>query len=226
MTYKILAGVDRDNTINHDEKAYFGSEDNWKAELKFCSGAIEGLRKLSENPDIAIAVLTSQVGIAKGVLTIEQVEEVNETMDRLLREQGVNVDSWQYSPFVNRKGAKRWEERDITTLNYDFVLEEGDEKLNLLKPQDGLLRRAAKELNIEYDSVQKYVLGDRSSDALCGINSGGVGILVNNPSVGRGTSSFYKTDKIETMVNDPEYDGRIYIVSDLIEAARIILEGK
>jgi histidinol-phosphate phosphatase family protein len=223
MTYKKIVGVDRDNTINHDEKAYFGSEDSWRNELRFCPGAVDGLRKLSENPNIAIAVLTAQVGIAKGVLTKERVEEVNATMDQLLKEQGVTVDSWQYCPFVDRNGAQRWEKKGITP-NYNFVLGEKDGRLSLMKPQDGLLRRAAQELGIDYDSVQKYVVGDRSSDAMCGINSGGIGILINNPAVGRGSSSFDKTGKIEAMVEDLMYKGRVHIVSDLVEAARIVCD--
>ena len=223
MTYEILIGIDRDNTINFDEEAYFGSKANWKEDLRFCPGALDGLRKLSEQPNIALAVLTSQVGIAKGVLTPERVEEVNHTMDQLLRQEGGNIDSWQYCPFVNRSGAERWEKRDIQGLNYDFVLEDGDARSNLKKPGDGLLRLAAQEFGIDYDSISKFVVGDRSSDALCGYNAGGVGILINNPGVGRGPSSFDKTGKIESMLDKPENEGKLYIVSNLVEAAEIIL---
>jgi len=224
MTYKILVGVDRDNTINQDRKAYFGCEDNWRDEFEFVPGAVEGLRKLSENPDIAIAVLTNQVGIAKGVLTEARVQEMHKYMDSLLREQGVQIDSWQYNSYTIPRGAQRWEEKGVTTVNYDYIVEESDPRRTLIKPDFGLLRKASEELGLDLDVLSLYVVGDRSDDVLTGINAGGVGILVNNPEIVRGSSSFDKTGKVEDMLEDPEYAFRVYIVDNMVEAAQIILD--
>ena len=223
MKYKILVGVDRDNTINHDEKAYFGCEDNWKDEFKFVPDSVEGLRKLSENSDIAIAVISNQVGIAKGVLTEERVQEMHQYMDDLLKEQGVYVNSWHYAPFTLPSGVKRWESKGVTTVNRDYIVEESDPRSRLIKPGYGMLEQAAERLGIELKDISLYVLGDRSSDVITGINAGGSGILVNNPAIIRGASSYDKTSKIEAMIQDPEYSGRVHIVWNLVEAADIVL---
>jgi len=220
---KILVGVDRDNTINQDKESYFGSKDNWRQELEFVPGAVEGLRMLSNDPRIAIAVLTNQVGVAKGVLTEARVQEMHQYMNKLLKEQGVKIDSWHYCPFSLPRGANRWEKKRVETVNYNYVVEKGDLRSKLIKPDFGMLKEAAEELGLEWDVLSLYVIGDRAGDVQTGINAGGSGILVNNPDIIRGPSNFDKTGKVEAMLEDPIYAGKVYIVNNLIEAAKIVL---
>lgn len=220
---RILVGIDRDNTINYDEKGYFGSKDDWMEQFRFCPGAVKGLEMLSQYPNIANVVLTNQVGIAKGVLTCERVEEINKYINGLLSQSGVFIDSWQYNPFCLDDEAKSWEKRGVTTVNYTFVLDKSDPRTSWMKPGIGLLEKAAAELGLKLESQKIYVVGDRSSDVLTGVNAGGIGILVNNPEVERGTSIYDSIKEIEEKSGQPQYNGRIYVVKNLVEAAEIIL---
>ncbi len=221
---EILVGIDRDNTINQDIDSYFGSQDNWREKLEFVPGAIEGLRMLSENPKIALAVLSNQVGIARGVLTETRVQEINQYMNELLTKQGVNIDSWKYCPFSSLRGARRWKRKGVETINYNYVLEKKDLRSKLIKPEIGMISEVVYELGLITNNLSIYVMGDRHSDVRTGTNAGGSGILVNSPNIVRSSSSFNRTNKrVNAMIEDPKYSQRVHIVTSLIEAAQIIL---
>ena len=225
MKYKLLVGVDRDHTINSFSGKNFGSKDNWKDNIEFCYNAIEGLKMLGQFDDIAIVVVTAQVGVAKGVMTEGRVRKVNSTMDFMLRSNGINIHSWQYSPYVEQNLVSRWDALgEISTLKKEYVLNKYDNRFNLIKPGDGLLKRAAKELGIEYSNIVKYVIGDSSSDAMCGFNGGGKGILIDNIGLRNRHSLMGKDGNIQDKLNQPKYQGRLFVVSDLVDAANIVIE--
>jgi len=222
--YKILVALDRDNTINLDPDTYFGRDEDWKDNVKFCHGAIDGLITLTQHPNIVTIVVTAQLGVAKGVMTAQRVEEVNAYLDDQLRKVGVKIDSWQYSPYCVIDTATRWEEKGVTTINYDYVVPKNDERSAHIKPANGLLVKAASELQLELDDLPLYVVGDRASDLMTGVNNGGVGILVDNPHITRSSSKFDEIEEIKELVKDHFFEDRAHIVSCLSEAADIVIK--
>lgn len=224
MSTHILVGIDRDGTINYDDEGYYGKDDDWKERFRFCPGVIEGLKLLSDDPNIVIAVLTDQVGIAKGVLTCERVEEVNRYIDNQLRENGINIQSWQYNPFSLQEKADYWIKKGVATINYQYIVSNSDPRRRLIKPGIGLLERAAEELDLNLTDQRVYVVGNRLSDVLTGINAGGVGILVNNPQVKTRGLIRNSVSAIDELLKKPIYKGRVYMVTDMIQAAGIIQE--
>ena len=217
-----LIGVDRDNTIHYDRKGYFGKSSDWQSEFEFCPGAVEGLRMLSEREDIAIAVLTNQVGVAKGVLSEDRVREVNNYINEQLLARGVNINSWQYSAYSLPKGAEIWESRGIKTVDYDYVVSADSTSASLIKPGIGMFEAAALELGLDLDAVEVWGIGDKHPDVFCATNADGKGILVDNPAVGRMDNPYERIERVIEQMEEPKYKGRLFVVKNVVEAASII----
>lgn len=220
---EVFVGIDRDNTLIFDAKGgYFGSETDWRYHLRFIDGVVEGLTLLSERADICLAVVSNQVGVAKGVLTEQRIAEIHGEMDVRLRGDGITIGSWAFSPYVFSKDAKRWEERDVRTINYDYVIEENDLRAEMIKPGIGLLKAAALEMGIRWESLSSvWMIGDRISDVWTGLNAGGRGILVNHPDIIRSQTHFDDLAGLEAMDQD-----RVYHTENFMEAAKIILANE
>ena len=131
--------LDRDGVINKKApKADYVK--NWN-EFKFLPGAIEGLKLLSEN-NYHIFVLTNQPGIARGMMTEEDLREIHEKMQNELQKQGVKIDAIYYCPHG-------W-----------------DEGCFCRKPKPGMLFEAAAEHN--FDLTKTIFIGDDERDKEAG----------------------------------------------------------
>lgn len=122
-------------------------------EFDFIEGVIEALRELKKMGYLLV-ITTNQSGIARKIFTEEQFESLTEWMDWSLQEQDVFLDGIFYCP-------------------HDPNVEDCDCR----KPKPGMILEAAKELNI--DLKRSYMVGDKESDLLSGINAGvGATVLV------------------------------------------------
>ncbi|MBI4016637.1 MAG: HAD-IIIA family hydrolase [Candidatus Aenigmarchaeota archaeon] len=202
---KILVGIDRDGTINRDV-GYLGAKQNWKDELFIYPDAIEGIKLLTENPDVKVVVATNQAGIAHGFLSEEKVKEVNASIDAYLKEKGVYVAGWYYSPFVSTAYAI---ENGLSVTN-PWVKEN-----DMRKPCTGMLKQAAHDLSMILDDIKVYFIGDKDVDVLTGINAGGAGILVHRAH----NQKHYELVKRLAEKNTR----KIFIVKNVRKAAKIIL---
>ena len=74
--------IDRDGVIN---KNLFGDYiKNWE-EFKFLPGSLNSLKLLKAN-GIKVIVISNQSGVAKGLMTLEQLENINKNFLKAVRD--------------------------------------------------------------------------------------------------------------------------------------------
>ena len=199
-----LVGLDRDGTINHDT-GNFGKEDDWKNRLHIYPCVVEGIKKLV-GAGFYVVVATNQAGVAHGLFSEERVREVNSAIDSLLKEQGVAVHGWYYSPFVDEEYALR------NGISENFYVRQDD----LRKPGIGMLRLAAADAGKKLEDFSGiYFVGDKDVDVLTGLNANGKGIFVVNEYNKKHLSRVADLQKL--------YTGRVFVANNLLEAADIII---
>ncbi|HEY9164843.1 MAG TPA: HAD family hydrolase [Candidatus Kryptonia bacterium] len=142
--------IDRDGTINVD-KDYLSDPD----QLQFIDGSPEAI-SLANRLGLKVVVISNQAGVARGILTTTQVENVNARLVSKLAEKGAVVDAIYYCPHHPDFGEKI--------------------KCDCRKPDTGMLMRAKREFDIDLSG--SFVVGDKWSDVKCGLNAGAMTSLV------------------------------------------------
>ncbi len=143
--------LDRDGTINHDS-GYIKNP----SEVVLLPGVSEGIKKLKNEFGFKTIVVSNQAGVAKGIMTIADVEAVNVRINNLLKKDGTEIDAFYYCPF-----------------HPDF---DPPEKSICRKPSPFMIVQAAEEHGI--DLSKSYVIGDKTSDIESGISAGVKTILI------------------------------------------------
>lgn len=130
--------LDRDGTINQraPEHEYITGLD----EFHLLPEAAEGIRMLREH-GYRLCVVTNQRGIARGLLTEEQLLQIHEKMRAELLWHGAELDGIYYCPHDNNSCHCR-------------------------KPDIGLFQQAEHDLKIDKD--RSYMIGDSESDVIAG----------------------------------------------------------
>ncbi|MBR4496298.1 MAG: HAD-IIIA family hydrolase [Acholeplasmatales bacterium] len=143
--------LDRDGTIN---KSVGFLTDISQFELE--EGASLAIKKINNAGYLAI-VITNQPVIARGEVSLEELDEIHNKMERLLGADGAYLDGIYYCPHHPDKG---------------FVGERIEYKIvcDCRKPKPGMIFKAASDFNIDLDS--SYMIGDFKNDVLCGKNAG------------------------------------------------------
>ena len=134
--------LDRDGVINI-EVSYLSDP----ADFKLIEGTIEALRILKQKKYLLI-VITNQAGIARGYYTEERLKEIHEKMERILKENNIQLDDIYYCPH-----------------HPEFT-----GPCNCRKPNPGMLLKAQEEHQI--DLKNSYMIGDTLNDIKTGINVG------------------------------------------------------
>lgn len=150
--------LDRDGTINK----YVGFLRDIE-EFELLDGVAEAIRKINSKGYLAI-VVTNQPVIARGEMTVDQLEEIHNKMETLLGKEGAYIDGLYYCPHHPHKGYAG----EVTELKIDC---------DCRKPKPGMLLRAAEDFNI--DLKNSYMVGDRENDIKAGINAGCKTVLIN-----------------------------------------------
>ena len=145
--------LDRDGTIIVDAE-YLADPDG----VVLLPGAGEALEQLA-GLGYALIVVTNQSGIARGLYSEEDFRAVQGRLEAMLAERGIRFDAVLHCPH-----------------HPDFT-----GACDCRKPGLGLYRRAAADLELDL-AVSLYV-GDRVSDVLPALETGGSGYLVRT---GRG----------------------------------------
>ena len=153
--------LDRDGTLNK----YVGFLRNID-ELELLPGVAEAVRKINESGYLAI-VVTNQPVIARGEVTVPQLQEIHNKLETLLGQEGAYVDAIYYCPHHPHKGY----EGEIPELKFDC---------DCRKPKAGMLHQAAADFHI--DLTASYMVGDADSDVQCGINGGCTPVLLTQES--------------------------------------------
>lgn len=139
--------IDRDGTIS-EEVGYVNHPSRYKV-FPFSAQAV---RLLNERGWLAVLV-TNQAGVARGYFTEELIGAVHEILIRELATSGARLDAIYYCPHHPSVG------------NAPYRVD-----CDCRKPKPGLVRRAAKELNI--DLTQSWMVGDRYGDVEMAHNAG------------------------------------------------------
>lgn len=142
--------LDRDGTINQ----YVGFLRN-TGQFELLEDVPEAIRKINESGYLAI-VVSNQPVIARGEVTYQQLEEINNKMETLLGKEGAYLDAIYYCPHHPHKGY----EGEVPELKIDCECR---------KPKAGMLIRAAKEYNIALEN--SWMIGDSEIDILAGKNA-------------------------------------------------------
>lgn len=154
--------LDRDGTINK----YVGFLRDIK-DFELIPGVSECIRKINESGFLAI-VITNQPVIARGEVTVEELDEIHKKMETELGKGGAYIDALYYCPHHPDKGF----EGEIPELKIDCECR---------KPKPGLIYKAALDYNI--DLSQSYMIGDSKSDIEAGETAGCKSILIDRDSI-------------------------------------------
>ena len=156
--------LDRDGTINK----YVGFLRNID-EFVLLPGVAEAVRKINSSGYLAI-VVTNQPVIARGELTVPELQLIHNKMEMLLGEQGVYLDGIYYCPHHPHKGY----EGEVPELKIDC---------NCRKPKPGMLLRAAEDFNIDLSS--SWMIGDGENDVKAGKAAGCRTTLIGTDDYGQ-----------------------------------------
>jgi len=140
--------LDRDGTINV-EREFISSPD----EVELIPGAAEGLFLAMTN-GFKLFVISNQSGVARGLMTEDDVVRVNQRLIDLLGSEGVKLDAVEFCghhPSVTGRCECR-------------------------KPSRGMVDRVLKRFDI--DLARSFVIGDRVFDVDLAYNIGAKAIMV------------------------------------------------
>ena len=143
--------LDRDGTINK----YVGFLRNIE-EFELLDGVSEAIKMINKSKYLVI-VITNQPVIARGEVTVSELDEIHNKMETILGKEGAYIDGLYYCPHHPHKGY----EGEIVELKFDC---------DCRKPKPGLILQAAKDFNIDLEN--SWMIGDRENDVACGKNAG------------------------------------------------------
>ena len=151
--------LDRDGTINSDIGAYVTTRE----QFELIDGAGTAIA-LAKKAGFQIVIITNQAGIAKGIVTPEQVEDIHLYLNELLAESGTSFDHSYYCP-----------------THPDHPHPEYDRFAWCRKPETGMVDRAVadyRSAGFDVDKSRSFFIGDKTVDIECGLRAGLRPILV------------------------------------------------
>jgi D-glycero-D-manno-heptose 1,7-bisphosphate phosphatase len=168
--------IDRDGVLNamvYDESHGLLDSPRRPEQVRLIKGAGMFLKRAAEAGFMTI-VVTNQPGVAKGTLTIEELDAVNRELDRLLREEGHSWDDLYYSPYHPKPGPGG---RPEYTRDSECR-----------KPGPGMLLSAAAKHGI--DLRGSWMVGDGTVDVQAGRAAGCRTILVTSLKINQAEQFF------------------------------------
>lgn len=141
--------LDRDGTINAGVPKYERVDNIEKVEI--LPGVLEALEQLAKL-DYKVFIVTNQAGLAEGIITEADFDRINTEIQRQIAPSGIRIERTYVCPHG---------EDDICECR---------------KPKPKLLQDAAEEYDL--DLSQSWMIGDRVTDVMTGVNAGTRTILV------------------------------------------------
>ena len=154
--------LDRDGTIN--KYVGFLTDIN---EFELLDGVTEAIKMINESGYLAI-VVTNQPVIARGEVSVEELQEIHNKMETLLGQAGAYIDDIFYCPHHPHKG-------------YEGERPEYKIECECRKPKPGMLLAAAEKYNI--DLRESWMIGDGENDIEAGKNAGCNVCVVGNAEI-------------------------------------------
>lgn len=137
--------LDKDGVINKDKYNF-----KYQNPLNFIDGCFQAIKKINKRGFLSI-VVTNQPSVAKGFITIEKLERDFKRLESILGKNGCYVDKIYYCPCHPLKGFKG-------------ELKKYKRNCSWRKPNNGMLVKAIKDLNIDKD--KSFMIGDTMNDLL------------------------------------------------------------
>jgi D-glycero-D-manno-heptose 1,7-bisphosphate phosphatase len=141
--------IDRDNTLIASD-GYLADPQAVRL-LPYAAEAVARLRA----GGYYVVIATNQSGVARGLITEEQLAAVHQRMQDLLQAAGTGVDAIYFCPFLDSDEA---------------VVEKYRRDSDLRKPRPGMLLQAARDLDL--DLGQCWMIGDAPRDIEAGRAAG------------------------------------------------------
>jgi len=141
--------LDRDGVINRDP-GFGGYITCWK-EFEFLPGALEAIKKLNQ-AGFEIIVISNQAGVAKGLYTLKDLDEITQNMLGEIGKSGGKISSVHYCPHKD------------------------EDNCSCRKPQTGLFARATKGRQVNF--ADTFFVGDNRRDVLAAKAIGAKSIFV------------------------------------------------
>ncbi len=167
--------LDRDGVINKNMDTNPLCKD-----FELLEGVSEAISLINKSDYLAV-VVTNQPMVAKGFVTIEEVENTHKKMETLLGQQHAYLNGIYYCPHHPEKGF----EGEIAELKIDC---------DCRKPKPGMLLRAKEEFNIDIEN--SWMIGDSKRDIEAGKNAG-----CKTISIGRGFGADAEFKNLKEAVN-------------------------
>ena len=143
--------LDRDGTLNK----YVGFLRDIN-ELELLDGVTDAVKEINASGYLAV-VVTNQPVIARGEVTVPELNGIHNRLETLLGNEGAYIDGLYYCPHHPDKGF----EGEIPELKFEC---------SCRKPKPGMLIKASEDLNI--DLKASWMIGDGKNDVEAGRNAG------------------------------------------------------
>ncbi|OQW94348.1 MAG: D-glycero-beta-D-manno-heptose-1,7-bisphosphate 7-phosphatase [Beggiatoa sp. IS2] len=142
-----LVILDRDGVINYDSEEYIKSPDEWRP----IPGSLEAIARLNQ-ADYRVVIASNQSGLARGLFTFDDLNQIHDKMFNLLAEVGGDIEAIFFCPHSQKDNCQ------------------------CRKPRPGLFHNIANRLGISLTNVP--VVGDSLRDLQAAIAAGARPILV------------------------------------------------
>lgn len=151
--------LDRDGTINKYVGFLRKIED-----FELLPDVAEAIKRINSFGYLAI-VVTNQPVIARGEVTVPELDLIHNMMETELGKQGAYIDALYYCPHHPDKGY----EGEVEALKFDC---------DCRKPKPGLILRAAQDFNIRLED--SWMIGDGKNDVRAGKAAGCKTVLIGS----------------------------------------------
>jgi D-glycero-D-manno-heptose 1,7-bisphosphate phosphatase len=145
--------VDRDGTMIEDVGYLERIE-----RLKLFPYTVDAIRLLNR-AGFKVVVVTSQAGVANGIVTEEFVAQAHAAIGRRIADAGGRIDAFYYCPHLPTASVEKYRT-----------------DCECRKPKPGMIHSAARDLSLDVSG--SYMVGDRWRDIEMGQAAGATGILV------------------------------------------------
>ena len=178
--------LDRDGTINEDP-GYISDP----SDVILIPRAAEALAALKKK-GFKLIVVSNQSGIARGIMSREDVEKVNKRINELLLKNNVSIDAFYFCH-----------------AHPDFST---PEECECRKPSPYLVLKAAQDYGIELN--KSYFIGDTVADIECGKNAGLRTILVKTGKGAESLSILQKDNNFPSFVAENLFNACEFIIKE------------
>jgi D-glycero-D-manno-heptose 1,7-bisphosphate phosphatase len=145
--------VDRDGTMIEDVGYLERIE-----RLKLFPYTVDAIRLLNR-AGFKVVVVTSQAGVANGIVTEEFLVQAHDAIGRKVADAGGRIDAFYYCPHLPTAAVEKYRT-----------------DCDCRKPKPGMIHSAARDLSLDLSG--SYLVGDRWRDIEMGQAAGVTGILV------------------------------------------------